>query len=826
MGLRERLARVTAKAVASAPPAPPPDPVAAAILAAVLEVDPRQHHYGAYNDDFTKTEAGARLMASPAAELPDVAIACLREAARLRDPAWNTLNFAVRAAAWQIAGRILRRKLPWSDASLVAAFEAMLECRLILGWTPVVPALGAAERHLAGALATGSLADALTRTRGAVGDLAEGLRLKHRIDALLGTVAAAGELHRTDPWRAGLLDAVEALPEADADAARSLLACALKAGSSSKPSKAFLAARSDTVSELGAQRAGALLAALLQATARVPAKAEHGQVPPDTGDLLRGLAWTAGATAGLPAAAGLAALAVSGWRKVPGFGPQCRKAASAAVNALGEHPDGAGQLGAVKVQLKQPAARAEVDRAIDAAAASLGVSREDFEERLVPDFGLDAGARSERVGTHTARLELGARLRFELVFVTDEGRALKSVPANVKRDHAARLGELKALRKDAQQMLDAQRLRLERLLMHDPQWTLGAWQERYVDHGLLGPLARRLIWRLDDDVSVFFRDGAWRTADGAEHPVGEHAGVRLWHPAGASGEEVLAWRMALEEWQVVQPFKQAHREVYLLTDAERTTDVYSNRFAGHIVRQHQFAALARDRGWRYALQGAWDSGDEQGRLPLDAYDLEASFWVDRPWDAQDDWNDSGVFNHVLTDQVRFTTARGEDVHLSEVPPLILSEVLRDVDLFVGVASIGNDPSWQDSGGARRDTWGGYWADYSFGDLGAAAEVRRDLLQRLLPKLAIANVATLDERFLRVAGTRRTYKIHLGSGNILMEPNDQYLCIVPGRSDGAGHGVMLPFEGDGLLSIILSKAMLLAADDKITDAVITSQIGRR
>jgi hypothetical protein len=24
---------------------------------------------------------------------------------------------------------------------------------------------------------------------------------------------------------------------------------------------------------------------------------------------------------------------------------------------------------------------------------------------------------------------------------------------------------------------------------------------------------------------------------------------------------------------------------------------------------------------------------------------------------------------------------------------------------------------------------------------------------------------------------RTYKIHLGSGNILMNPNDQYLCIV-------------------------------------------------
>ena len=32
------------------------------------------------------------------------------------------------------------------------------------------------------------------------------------------------------------------------------------------------------------------------------------------------------------------------------------------------------------------------------------------------------------------------------------------------------------------------------------------------------------------------------------------------------------------------------------------------------------------------------------------------------------------------------------VPLEEVPPLVLSEVMRDADLFVGVASVGNDPN--------------------------------------------------------------------------------------------------------------------------------------
>ena len=60
--------------------------------------------------------------------------------------------------------------------------------------------------------------------------------------------------------------------------------------------------------------------------------------------------------------------------------------------------------------------------------------------------------------------------------------------------------------------------------------------------------------------------------------------------------------------------------------------------------------------------------------------------------------------------------------------------------------------------------------------------------------------------------------------ILMEPNDQYLCIVPGRGDETGD-LFLPFEGDRMLAIILSKAFLLADDTKIEDPAIISQIKR-
>ena len=159
--------------------------------------------------------------------------------------------------------------------------------------------------------------------------------------------------------------------------------------------------------------------------------------------------------------------------------------------------------------------------------------------------------------------------------------------------------------------------------------------------------------------------------------------------------------------------------------------------------------------------------------------------------------------------------------LEEVPALLLSEVLRDVDLFVGVCSVGNDPSWADGGPDAHRT---YWATQAFGDLSQSAQVRREQLERLLPALAIRDQLELTDKFLVVRGKLRSYRIHLGSANILMEPNGQYLCIVRG---GAGPGrIYLPFADDQVLPLILSKAILLAADDKIKDASILSQIRPR
>ena len=94
----------------------------------------------------------------------------------------------------------------------------------------------------------------------------------------------------------------------------------------------------------------------------------------------------------------------------------------------------------------------------------------------------------------------------------------------------------------------------------------------------------------------------------------------------------------------------------------------------------------------------------------------------------------------------------EPLRVDQVPTLVFSEIMRDVDLFVGVGSIGNDPAWQDGG--RETRYGEYWRNYSFGELSATAISRRETLERLIPRLKIADKCMLSDRFLLVQGTRR------------------------------------------------------------------------
>jgi len=542
-------------------------------------------------------------------------------------------------------------------------------------------------------------------------------------------------------------------------------------------------------------------------------------------ELIKGFIWLSGLINDDQLTATVEELGLWCFKKIPGVGALSAKLGNACLYAMASLPFQIGieKLTRFRMKIKYASVQKQVARYIETIAEKEGKTPDEIEEMVISDFGLDLQHQTVLdMGLYQAVLKIKKIGQIEIGFFKGD-IPVKTLPPAIKSANKEVLAALSKKGKDIKTYLPVQRDRIEQFYLKQRRWRYKDWVTNYIEHPLVNFVAKGLVWHFakgkKKTITAIWYNGQWQDVNGKEVAwIGAGVEVTLWHPIGFSADFIVAWRERLAELKIQQPFKQAYREIYILTDAELETHDYSNRFAAHILRQHQFAALCKIRGWKFRLLGQWD-GHTIPTLELPHWDMMAEYWVEVDWD-NGETTSGGVFNHVFTDQVRFYEA-GEQLEMADVPAIVFSEVMRDVDLYVGVTSIGNDPSWQDGG---NDDYDDYWRNYSFAELSESSKVRKEVLQNLVPRLKIASRCTFDGRYLLVKGDLRTYKIHIGSGNILMEPNDQYLCIVPNRKDDKTTKVFLPFEGDHMLSIIISKAMLLAEDRKIKDRTILSQIG--
>ena len=188
---------------------------------------------------------------------------------------------------------------------------------------------------------------------------------------------------------------------------------------------------------------------------------------------------------------------LSAFRKAPGVGPRAVKVGNAAIYALSEMlgPEAMSQLAMLKVRVRFGTAQKEIEKAFDAAARALSLPRNEVEEISVPDCGLQSvGLREETFGDYRVRVEVNSS-DVVTTWFDGKGKMLKAVPAAVKRDHAEDWKELQGDLKDLAMTISAQKERIDNLLIEQRTWPVQVWRERYLDHPLVGTIARRLIWK-------------------------------------------------------------------------------------------------------------------------------------------------------------------------------------------------------------------------------------------------------------------------------------------------------------------------------------------
>nr|WP_052478174.1 DUF4132 domain-containing protein [Kibdelosporangium sp. MJ126-NF4] len=700
-----------------------------------------------------------------------------------------------------VAGLLRRPLSVTDDDALLAARTAV---RAVRNWQAVVP-LRIAEvmlRQRFGPVITDEAASDAARAMidfiaGDQSLASEGSSLRARLRKMLPVEGLdLSVIARGDGWAEAVLPRLTDGSH-DTEAAAMVLS-QLASATGSKPTKGWA---SETARLLESESAVAVLRLLVERLVDAPPLVVNGYydvvLKDGNGDLVRAALWATTSQAASWVVPALSAIATRSGNI------ESQKVRNAAIYALGRL-GAVRELSALDAKTRDNGVRKRIAAALTDAGAAQGLSPSQVLERMVDDGGLgEDGAVEFTSGSVTARATLTADLSVTVAWrgPTDWG---KKPPAEAETTD---VNAIKRRVTELRRLVAQERRRVEGLFAEDRGWDMADWRRYYLDHPITGRIAARLLWRFGDVTKL-----------GADADLPADGPVRLWHPARASLDEVTAWRDWLVDHELRQPFKQAYREVYLLTDAERGTGTYSNRFAAHVLHYNQAFALFKERGWGANYLGPYDGGYEgHARREFRDAGITAVFTHFAVDQVQD-----GSPNLCTTDRVWFHRTAGRaktPLPLDEVPPLVFCEAMRDVDLFVGVASIALDPNWADRG---DDPHLGYWHQVSFGELTARAQIRREVLARILPKLSVAGRVELADRHVLVHGRLADYKIHLGSANILIQPGDRYLCIVP-RS-GMGKKVMLPFDGDDVLSVILSKIALLAADHRITDTSILNQIG--
>jgi hypothetical protein len=273
---------------------------------------------------------------------------------------------------------------------------------------------------------------------------------------------------------------------------------------------------------------------------------------------------------------------------------------------------------------------------------------------------------------------------------------------------------------------------------------------------------------------------------GKLEPVKPAERMRIAHSADLFATGVWdRWQHDCFARERVQPFKQVFRELYLLTDQEKSDGNVSHRYAGQQVQPRQGAALLNSRGW----------STQDFTRPFHEAGIRVTFSV-----RHGGWTPLDVEGWTLEDIRFFRRDVWQPMPLAEVPPRIFSEAMRDLDLIVSVAHMGQiDPE------ASAST----------------TEMRAALLRETTQLLRLGNVR-VETKHVLIDGSLGQYSVHLGSGTVHRLPGGS-VCIVPVHAQHRGR-LFLPFaDDDPRTAEIVSKVLLLARDGEIQDPGILQQL---
>jgi Domain of unknown function (DUF4132) len=273
------------------------------------------------------------------------------------------------------------------------------------------------------------------------------------------------------------------------------------------------------------------------------------------------------------------------------------------------------QINGIAQKVKFQGIKNRAKECMEAIAVDRGMSRDELEDRIVPDCGLDeGGGRVLDFGDRQFRLVLGDNLK---PMVKDAENKLKTdLPKLNSKDDAGKAAEAiadwKLLKKQIAEVVKIQTPRLEQAMVRDRRWSVSEFEMLLVQHPLMLLLAQRILWAsysADGKLLRTFRlteDQSYADSSDQVYKLSKAVMVGIVHPLAIPASEKNLWGEIFSDYKIVQPFPQLGRPVYSLEASEMSGQEIT-RFKDIKIPIVALVRTLESLGWQRS--GLHDHGD-------------------------------------------------------------------------------------------------------------------------------------------------------------------------------------------------------------------------
>jgi hypothetical protein len=243
------------------------------------------------------------------------------------------------------------------------------------------------------------------------------------------------------------------------------------------------------------------------------------------------------------------------------------------------------------------------------------------------------------------------------------------------------------------EVVKAQNLRLENLMVRQRRWPTKTWKEMFLSHPLLVPFAVRLVWGAYDAagklIATFraLEDRSLTDAADESFDLPASASVGIVHPLELPEELRKIWITHLADNEIEPPFPQVERPVVLVKQEERDLRIYRN-LENKTMNGMTFKGRAERLGWTRG--SVVDAGGISGyRKGFPAVGVDVHISIEGMYMGMDMYTDITLGKAVFlrSGSVQFGSYTYDEpsdekderiLPFGEVPPIVYSEAMGDL----------------------------------------------------------------------------------------------------------------------------------------------------